>query len=433
MTGACPTAGGAVAAAGGARAESAGHGGSGARIIAAMRCAVRHAVAALGLAACAAGEVADRPVGSARVGAPDADAVADLGLVPLGRDDASRPPPRDAATARPDAAQPGRDAAVGEEDAATAPDAGLDAAPPVDGAAVPDDPDMQPPECPPGHARQPDGECAPPPDAACAPRAETCNGADDDCDGRVDEAPVCGPWAERACRVTLGWADNRRGPAGPSDTWSACPAMPRQMGGDVRCTTTLGDGRFAHLDLDGNVDENDQLAVAFRCEDPDFAALAEWAETHCAVFLGWADDNRGPAEAEAWGACPAQVAGDGLLRCTSSGYDGVFRALSLDGDVDENDDLAVAFVCRDDADPDRARAFQSGAAVHLAWSPLNQGPPDGAERWTPECPGEDVVRIGRIALPRRCVQSGGDGRFHRLDFALDIDEDDDLGIALKRR
>ncbi|MCB9535322.1 MAG: hypothetical protein H6704_03590 [Myxococcales bacterium] len=205
------------------------------------------------------------------------------------------------------------------------------------------------------------------------------------------------------------------------------------MGGDVRCTTTQGDGRFVRMDLDGDVDDNDQLAVAFRCADPDFPALASWAQTNCAVFLGWADSNRGPADSDTWGLCPGAISGVGDLRCTSSGFDGRFRAMTLGGDVDENDDLGIAFVCRDAADPVRAAAFAQSVAVHIAWAPNSQGPADGAEQWTPQCPGEESVRVGRILVPRRCAQSLGDGRFHRLDLGRDINDDDDLGIALKRR
>lgn len=316
-------------------------------------------------------------------------------------------------------------------------DAGPDVPPPMDASvssdasildARPIEPDMgnrPPPDMLPPDMRVVDAAL---PDQGCAQNAEVCNGADDDCDGAVDEAG-CGAWIASHCAVALGWADNRRQPAGPQRTWGDCPAAQRDMVGPVRCTQTRRDEAFVHLDTDGNVDENDQFGVYFDCADANDQALANYVPTHCAVFLGWADNERGPDNVDSWGNCPAALEGGGQLRCTSSGYDRRFRALYTDGDVDNNDDFGIAFICRDAENPQRAEALEASVEVQLAWASGNQGPPDGAAQWTARCPASET----RGGQPVVCASSSGDGRFHQLDLSRDIDGDDDFGIALKPR
>lgn len=319
-------------------------------------------------------------------------------------------------------------------------DAALDARPvevPVD-MAIADDAaavgDAQPPGI--DAAPMPADAGPMPVDAApgCPMAPEICNGRDEDCDGVVDEEAGCGRWIESHCRIGLGWADENRGPAGPAASWWTCPPAERDMSdGNVRCTMTRRDGRYVKLDLNGDVDGNDQLALSFDCTDAALPELADYAATHCAVFLGWADNNRGSDNAVVWGDCPQALQGGGDLRCTSSGFDRQFRALTTGGDVDENDDLGIAFICRDPANQARAAALQASVQVELAWASGNQGPADGAERWTDSCPAEERVQTGRIFQSRHCTHSAGDGRFHKLNLARDIDSDDDLGIALKAR
>ena len=271
------------------------------------------------------------------------------------------------------------------------------------------------------------------PDAGCAGAAEQCNGADDDCDGIIDEDADCGAWIAAHCRVGLGWADNTRQPRGPQPTWAGCPAADRSVNDGLRCTMTRRDSAFVHLDLDGDVDENDQFGVQFDCADPDLPELAAYVPTHCAVFLGWADNERGLDNSQSWGGCPGAAEGGGDLRCTSSGFDRRFRAMQTNGDVDGNDDFGIAFICRDAAMPVRATALQSSVEVQLAWASGNQGPADGAATWTARCPASEVRQVGRVQHPMVCATSSGDGRFHQLDLSRDINGDDDLGIALKPR
>ncbi len=262
--------------------------------------------------------------------------------------------------------------------------------------------------------------------------AETCNGVDDDCNGATDDHGVCGPFVQARCRLFVGWADEERGPDGAVPTWSTCPGADRQTGGDVRCAGTRRDGRFAKLDLFGDVNGDDEVAVAFYCDDAAQPDLAAWIQSHCAVFLGHADNDRGPDRSNVWGPCPAAASGDdGNLRCTSSGYDGRWRQVDLVGDVDESDDWGVAFICRDPADPARAAAMQASAEVFLGWADNNRGPADGSATWA-TCP----ANSGGEANLQRCVGSQGDGLFHRMKLrgiAGDVDGNDDFGFALRAR
>ncbi len=267
-------------------------------------------------------------------------------------------------------------------------------------------------------------------DAATVAMPETCNGVDDDRNGVVDDGGVCGGWVQAHCQLILGWADERDGPPGVSPVWGPCPPAERHQSGNVRCTATQRDGRFRMIDLNGDVDGNDQLGLAFRCADEALPAVAEWIQSRCAVFLGYADERQGPADrADAWDVCPAQLQGsEGMVRCTSTGFDGQFRSMRLRGDVGGDDQLGVAFICRDEADPGRAAAVMAAVEVWLGWADEHLGPEDGAESWGP-CPAQPRGNDGDVG----CVGSGGDGRFHRLDLGGDVNGDDELGVALKGR
>ncbi len=269
---------------------------------------------------------------------------------------------------------------------------------------------------------------------ACGPEPEEiCNGLDDDCDGSTDEGPLCGQYVQSRCRLFFGWADNRAGPATPTDNWGQCPQVDRFSGNDIRCTGTRRDGRFARLDFAGDVDGNDELALWFQCDDAENPALARYVQTHCAVFLGHADNNAGAAEGSpTWGRCPADIRGDdGQLRCLSSGFDGRWWDHVLVGDVDDNDEFGVAWICRDPVDPARASGLQAAVEVFLGWADVNSGPADGSATWA-TCPGNSGGIVGRTG----CTGTRGDGRFHRQDiFGIggDVDDNDEVGWALRAR
>ena len=264
----------------------------------------------------------------------------------------------------------------------------------------------------------------------CGPEpAEVCNGVDDDCDGQVDNRGVCGGFVQGACRVFVGWSDENRGPVGASANWHECPGSDAAYGDRIRCVGTRRDGNFVKLDLAGDVDDNDRLAFAFLCDDGNNADLARWTETHCAVYLGYTDNDRGPDNVAAWGACPPSINSDNAgLRCTSSGYDRQFRKINLEGDVDGNDDFAVAFICRDDANPTRAASVQRSVDFFMGWADSNRGPDSGSQSWGP-CPGAAAGQ----ANGQRCTSSNGDGNYHRIDMSGDVGGDDDFGFALRAR
>jgi len=261
------------------------------------------------------------------------------------------------------------------------------------------------------------------------PPAEVCDGLDNDCNGTVDDAPVCGAWVQSRCRLFVGWADNEAGPAGASASWGVCPAADRVNSGNVRCVGTRREGNFARLQLPGDVNGDDEAAVALLCDDGTQPEVARWVQGHCALYLGHADSRLGVDRSPTWGDCPAAAAGDdGRLRCTSTGYDGLFRAMRLAGDVDSNDQLGVAWLCRDDADPARAASVQASVDVFLGWADSNGGPADGSATWGP-CPG---AASGEVS-GRRCTSTQGDGRFHLILLGGDVDSNDQLGWSLRGR
>ena len=259
--------------------------------------------------------------------------------------------------------------------------------------------------------------------------AEVCNGLDDDCNGIVDDRGVCGAYIAERCRVFVGWADNNAGPASGSDSWEGCPPADRDGVGPVRCTATRRDGRFALLTLSGDVDGNDQIAVTLLCDDGSNPGLAGYVQSHCAVYWGHADNNRGPDDSPTWGPCPAAGVGvvDGLA-CTSSGFDGRFRKVNLSGNVDENDGFGFAWICRDGGDAGRALALQQSVELFVGWADNNAGAVDGSATWGP-CPGQPGGQVGA----QRCTSTRGNGRFHLLRTGGDVDDNDQLGFALRAR
>jgi hypothetical protein len=71
---------------------------------------------------------------------------------------------------------------------------------------------------------------------ACTPPAEICNGADDNCDGRIDETFACVPGAVGTCMASCGTMGSRTCTA--SCTWGACtPPIEACNGVDDNCNS----------------------------------------------------------------------------------------------------------------------------------------------------------------------------------------------------
>ncbi len=302
-----------------------------------------------------------------------------------------------------------------------------------DGA--PADMTLAPPPPPPPPPPDPD---AGPPPPLCTPVPETCNGLDDDCDGQVDNGLRCGDFVANHCRAWLGWADVEM-PA-DADTWGLCPAI--DPGIDVNrlapvgCTSTAGDSAFHVVPFAGDVDGTDSLAVAFNC-DPAFGTLATFVQTHCHVFLGQHDlavfeDH---SLEDSWGGCPAAER-DTVFpsACVGSAGDGRFHSVRLAGDVNFDDWMGIAFICRaaPEEGPDaaaRVAALASGTAVFLGYDSDAELPPGGTTATFGNCPEADQ----ELVFAPRCTSSMGDGRFHGIPMVGlgDVDVGDVIAIALR--
>ncbi|MFN3199368.1 MAG: hypothetical protein ACE366_13275 [Bradymonadia bacterium] len=355
------------------------------------------------------------------MGAPDLD-VPDLDLPDLNLPDAEAP---DIGLLDAEVADLGP-SDLGLDDAQLPDMAPIDAGPADMGLPDADVADMDPPDLDVPDLALPDANI---PDAALAdagPQVEACTGLDDDLDGLVDEGRVCGPFIASRCQVILGWSDSDNGPSGdwdggPADFWSTCPPDARNNDGARRCVATRGQSLFRGMEIGGGMDANDQMGVAFLCDDEDRPDIAAWIQSRCAVYLAHADFNRGPGEGSpTWGPCPEEEEGvgpEGLIRCTSSGYDGRFRPIYLTGVVNQDDRFGVAFICDDLVQPQRAEAVQASAEVFLGWANDDRDVGDNAlDRDSfGGCPGELRDNGGDV----RCVSSQGDGGFHLFNIGAD--------------
>lgn len=273
-----------------------------------------------------------------------------------------------------------------------------------------------------------------PPDVFVPPPREVCNGIDDDRNGIVDDAPICGGVIAGRCRVFLGIRDNRILDLAPSDDWAGCPDADTDgvnLIDRIGCVGTRRDGLFRRLGLPQGDDFNgdDHFSIALLCDAA--SPVGVWTQRHCRVYLGQGDNGmgRGPAS-DRWGPCPAAIGSANDLQCISSGGDGRFHPMRLLGNVGSDDSFAVAFRCADPADADRSAEMTASAAVAFGWVNRNGfGGVDGSRDWIAGCPGPEGT--GSISGGDfGCATSSFDGRFHAFPISEDIGDDDAFGIAL---
>ncbi len=263
-------------------------------------------------------------------------------------------------------------------------------------------------------------------------QSELCDAKDNDCDEDIDEGWACGEWVEDNCQVWLGWADVDKGPTNPSSSWANCPNTRSDQEGTERCVGTNRDGKFARLKLPGDVNNDDRFGVNFTCKT---GTVGNWIEDNCAVYFGQADLGHGPVVGADWGDCPGYLASNpdnsaSTLRCTSSGFDQKYRRAFVRGDVNHDDQLAVAFICKDAGASHRAAGIQASVEVVLGWADQGVGNNrHGSATWG-ECPakGRHVSKSND-----RCLSSAADGKFHSLPTNGDVGSDDSLGIMLRAR
>ncbi len=265
---------------------------------------------------------------------------------------------------------------------------------------------------------------------------EVCNGIDDNRDGIVDNAPVCGQVVAAGCRVYLGWAEGNAGPGDGSEDWGRCPDDETDdfdevtIFDDRACRGTHGTGYFYRIEMPWgtDVDDDHDVGLAFRCPGAP-PEVGQWYQRSCRVWIGQADRSVASAmdSWDDWGGCLAGSL-EADWNCESSGDDGRFNRMSLMGDVNGDDAFAIAFRCEDPEDPARAEAATHSVAVILAWDDNGNAPGDGSESWG-GCPGPTRAVIDNDGN-QRCASSRFDGRFHRFETNNEVDENDAFGIAL---
>ena len=276
---------------------------------------------------------------------------------------------------------------------------------------------------------------------------EQCNALDDDCDGAIDEGingvgtPCtngvgacevegflrCNPEGQVSCDAT----PNRRGVERCNFIDDDCDGVVDE---DLRLTTpcTVGNGicvargefvcgddgdvvcsAIAPAGTDESCDSIDNDCDGLVDED---RACGPYIESHCRIYLGWADRREGPIRdgdfgvSDTFGNCPRDD-DDGAFRerCESTRRDGLMRRLTLpDYHTFNGDDLfSVAFRCDDEESPALSRWIERRCQVSIGY--VTENPPVVPQETWGTCPIDDGVDGAY-----RCVRSGGDRRFHTM-------------------
>ncbi len=264
------------------------------------------------------------------------------------------------------------------------------------------------------------------------PGEEVCNGLDDDCDEQVDEAG-CGTFIMERCHLWLGWADRNRAPDQPSPAWGGCPDSEHDNDGDTRCVTTQHEERFYTLQTDGDVNGDDWLGVAFMCQDAFADEIEFWIQTRCRVAIAHGDNEVGGLIDQLDPrACGNISLPPGNPRCVQTGGDALFHPMLLTGDVDENDSLGIAFFCEDPVEPNRAANVSASITYYIVHQDRGQNGWGGcddnslhAERVFGGCPDGLTDSGGRT----RCAGTAEE-RFRHFTMGNDVEDCDRLGVGL---
>ena len=97
----------------------------------------------------------------------------------------------------------------------------------------------------------------------CQPPAESCNGADDDCDGETDEAFPCVAGAVGECTTACGSVGSRA--CGESCAWSACaPPVEVCNGADDNCDGETDEGFEPCIKVDKGGDDDGGCSATHR-------------------------------------------------------------------------------------------------------------------------------------------------------------------------
>lgn len=188
------------------------------------------------------------------------------------------------------------------------------------------------------------------------------------------------------CSIVLGWRDSCDDCSQSPEKWGRASGTEcdRGVGGDSSCITANLSGeqvRLYGLNTDGEINGDDKFYVGFDCSEPGqdsnepacgpgtfvsglgedgprctstASAVAQYANTHCFVYLGWRDSCSGcTTPPEKWGyagqsACMNGAGGDNSCNVSALGDRRLQTfGLNTDGTVNDDDQFYIGLSCDD--------------------------------------------------------------------------------------
>lgn len=145
----------------------------------------------------------------------------------------------------------------------------------------------------------------------------------------------------------------------------------------------------------------------------------------CRVFLGFHDYWGAPGVSDSYGGCPEELTdpvGLGDVGCVGTLHNPQFRRITTTGlNVNSNDEVAIAFICDDDA---IGRWHETHCEVLFGQGDSRQGDqPESRDEWA-AAPGQDPDKFISVG-------TGGDGRFHAIGLLGDVGDDDVFAVAFR--